>query len=65
MAEEETKSKAGSEDTCVCPFCDAVIEVAAPWCETCQVEVQYCSVCEEPLPQGAAECPACGALGEK
>jgi predicted amidophosphoribosyltransferase len=61
MGAEQVEREGEAESTCVCPFCDAVVEVSAPWCVTCQAEVQFCAVCEEPLPQDATECPSCGA----
>jgi hypothetical protein len=64
MAAEEVEREFQAEGTCVCPFCDAVLEVSAPWCVTCQVEVQFCAFCEQPLPQDATECPSCGAKKE-
>lgn len=65
MATEEAGREMEAEVTCVCPYCDAVMEAEAPWCEVCQVEVRFCAVCEEPLPQDASECPGCGAVCEE
>jgi len=65
MAAEDMSKEVGAEVTCVCPFCDAEVDVSAPWCEVCEVEVRFCAVCEEPLPQDASECPGCGAASEE
>ncbi len=61
MVAEEVGREASVEVTCVCPFCEEVADASAPWCATCQVEVRFCLVCKEPLPQDASECPSCGA----
>jgi hypothetical protein len=65
MATEEVGPEGEAQVTCVCPFCDAVVDISAPWCEVCEVEVRFCPVCEEPLPQDAGECPSCGAASEE
>jgi len=65
MAAEEKRSDMQAGVECVCPFCDAELDVSAPWCQVCQVMVRFCAVCGEPLPKDADECPGCGAAGEE
>jgi hypothetical protein len=61
MTRQEVHDEAEDEATCVCPFCDSVLEMPAPWCQVCEVEITYCGSCEQPLPQDATVCPNCGA----
>lgn len=65
MAAEDMSRESGDGATCVCPFCDGVVEAWAPWCATCGVELRLCGECEEPLPLAATVCPSCGAECEE
>lgn len=65
MAGQDVGEKTGEEVKCVCPYCDGVIEMSAPWCQVCEVEIRFCVACEEPLPRDAMICPSCGAQCEE
>ncbi len=60
-AGRETEEKA----RCVCPFCENALEMPAPWCTVCGVQIRFCRACEEPLPKDATVCPNCGAEFEE
>jgi RNA polymerase subunit RPABC4/transcription elongation factor Spt4 len=60
MAAEEVARTTEGGRTCVCPFCEGVVQMSAPWCEVCSVEIRICVTCEEPLPKDATLCPSCG-----
>ena len=64
MAAEELGKQGEEKGACACPFCDGAVDMAAPWCATCEVVVSFCTACEEPLPADATECPECGAKCE-
>ena len=61
MAREQVGRETEEKATCVCPFCDNVLEMPAPWCGVCEVEIRFCEACREPVPQEATACPNCGA----
>jgi len=61
MAREEVGKETEEKARCVCPFCDGVMEMPAPWCTGCGAQIRFCVACEEPLPKGATVCPCCGA----
>ena len=65
MAGEDVGRKSEEDTRCACPFCEGAIEMSAPWCEACGVQVRFCVVCEEPLPKDATTCSACGAECEE
>lgn len=60
MAGEEVVRTTEGADTCFCPYCEGVVEMSAPWCQACGVEIRICVACEEPLPRDATVCPNCG-----
>lgn len=60
MAGQDVASSTNEKKTCVCPFCEGAVDMAAPWCQVCGVELRFCAACEEPLPQDAVVCPNCG-----
>ncbi len=60
MAKEEVSKEIQEKARCVCPFCENVLEMPAPWCSVCEVEIRFCPTCEEPLPRDATLCPSCG-----
>jgi hypothetical protein len=60
MAGEEVAGTSEGAGTCICPFCEGALEMAAPWCEVCGIEIRICVACEEPLPRDATVCPNCG-----
>jgi len=61
MAREDVDKKTEKEARCGCPYCEGAVQIAAPWCVSCGVEVRFCVACEEPLPKEATVCPNCGA----
>jgi hypothetical protein len=61
VARRQVHKEIEEEATCVCPFCENALEMPAPWCQVCGVEISFCVECEQPLPQGATVCPNCGA----
>lgn len=61
MVGEDVGQKTQEDARCVCPFCEGAIEMSAPWCQVCGVQVRFCVVCEAPLPKDASICPKCGA----
>ena len=61
MAAEDRVNATDEKATCVCPFCEEVMDPSAPWCATCEVNVRFCVSCKEPLQQDANVCPDCGA----
>jgi hypothetical protein len=65
MAKEEVVKETEGQASCVCPFCEGVLEMSAPWCAACGVEMHFCVACEEPLPEDATVCPSCGAECEQ
>jgi hypothetical protein len=65
MAAEDVGKEVKAKVACVCPYCEQAMDASAPWCQVCQVEVRFCTVCGEPLPQGATECPSCGGVCEE
>jgi hypothetical protein len=65
MAREEVVRETEEKATCVCPYCEGVVEMSAPWCAVCEVEVRLCGDCDEPLPVDATVCPNCGAECEE
>lgn len=65
MEREEIGGETEEKATCVCPFCENVLEMPAPWCAVCGVHIRYCVACEEPLPKDAVICPSCGAECEE
>lgn len=65
MAREEIGKENEEMVTCICPFCESMLEMPAPWCSVCEVEIRLCVACEEPLPQDAILCPNCGAECEE
>jgi hypothetical protein len=65
MAREEAGRENEDMGSCVCPFCENVLEMPAPWCAVCGVQIRLCVVCEEALPKDATVCPGCGARNEE
>lgn len=54
-------SELREEEACYCPYCDASMAMAMPFCSGCGVVLRFCPQCNEPLPQDAQTCPKCGA----
>jgi nitrogen fixation NifU-like protein len=52
---------AEEEEHCTCPYCESSVEETDPTCRFCGAELDFCSECDEPLPEEAEECPECGA----
>jgi predicted amidophosphoribosyltransferase len=58
---DKTKDTGEEQDKCVCPFCDAPLEIIRPLCKVCGVTITFCESCGKPIPKGKSECPECGA----
>ncbi len=65
MTTEQVGKQSEEVVTCACPFCESVLEMPAPWCNVCEVEIRFCEACEELLPQEATVCPNCGSECEE
>ncbi len=46
---------------CHCPFCDATMAQASPFCAGCGVELKWCPSCGQAAAKNAVVCAACGA----
>jgi hypothetical protein len=55
----EAKNK--KQGGCLCPFCDEEVMVTlAPFCKSCGVTLNYCTVCHVAVPPEKDACPSCG-----
>ncbi len=45
---------------CSCPFCDALIEKAYPFCKDCGKQLNHCRECGKPISPNQDVCPDCG-----
>lgn len=61
MAGQQIDREINEEPMCVCPFCENVVEMPAPWCSACGAQISYCIECKAPLQQEATVCANCGA----
>jgi predicted amidophosphoribosyltransferase len=44
---------------CQCPFCDAPMEEAHPFCQTCGQTIRRCAKCGRALTASEKICPRC------
>ena len=58
---KDKREPAEGEAHCWCPYCDSSVEEKDPICRVCGAELDFCHECGTPLPEGAEECPECGA----
>ena len=54
-----TRDKAKDVKSCQCPFCDAKIEMAHPFCKACGRTLRRCPKCGRALGASETECPSC------
>jgi predicted amidophosphoribosyltransferase len=47
------------DSNCKCPFCDAPVEKAYPFCKTCGKDFNRCSVCGKVIAEDRELCPEC------
>jgi hypothetical protein len=60
MAKIIRKNTAQKKLTPHCPYCNEEIEaLKLPFCEACQVKIQYCPHCGHPLAKGEEKCSSC------
>ncbi len=54
-------TKSSPAKKCACPFCDEMIMVSlAPFCSSCGITLNYCSVCNVAVAPDKDTCPNCG-----
>jgi predicted amidophosphoribosyltransferase len=60
-----TRNKGGRDDRgrqgapCQCPFCDAPMEEAYPFCKECGRKLRRCLKCGHVLAADQSACPVC------
>lgn len=48
-----------TKPACGCPYCDGATGDAESLCVPCDVRIERCPDCGQPLPRGRKECPEC------
>jgi predicted amidophosphoribosyltransferase len=59
LAKDRSSSDKKGEAPCACPFCDAPLERAYPFCKTCGRDLKRCPGCGRVIPQDEEMCPEC------
>jgi predicted amidophosphoribosyltransferase len=62
MARNDAKPRGraqGHGDACQCPFCDAQVEQAYPFCKECGRKLRRCPKCGRVLEVSESTCPNC------
>ena len=54
-----TRDKAKDVKSCQCPFCDAPVEEARPFCKACGQTIRRCPRCGRALQVNEVKCPQC------
>jgi len=49
------------KNKCYCPYCDAPMEGLGNYCDNCQIELEQCPECGEPIRKDKEKCWHCGA----
>ena len=59
----KASGKAKKQQSCLCPYCEEELVIAAcPFCDACGSVISYCVSCQIMVPDvEATVCPQCGA----
>ena len=53
------RGKRTEKQSCQCPFCDAPVEEALPFCKACGRTIRRCPRCGRVLAAAETKCPKC------
>jgi nitrogen fixation NifU-like protein len=58
---KEAQVKSVDKEKCCCPYCEGPLEGVGDHCTQCELELEECPGCGEPVKKGEEKCPHCGA----
>ena len=61
VEKKEAKAKSVDKEKCCCPYCEGSLEGLEDYCKQCEIELEECPECGEPVKKGEEKCLHCGA----
>ena len=58
---KEAMPKSVDKEKCYCPYCEGHLEGLENSCKQCEIELEECPECGEPVKKGEEKCLHCGA----